>query len=172
LNGFSEFKTFFPTVETLKKGNTQAMHDCTEAGPSNVGPAGAATLVVHAENEIPYGTPPNCTLGTVMPSVRPKPAVCVSLTDRTSHLEEFLMSFVAEKSVPFSMFSLVPDLTELAKEMSRDHKAFEKLEMSRTTASYKIREGHGVVNHKRLVNDLKESKFSMNLDECFKNSNC
>jgi hypothetical protein len=59
----------------------------------------------------------------------------------------------------------------LCKELSRDPIALDMLSMSRVTASYKIREGHGVVNYKRLVNDLKVSYFSMNLDECFSNNN-
>ena len=45
------------------------------------------------------------------------------------------------------------------------------VERDRTTASYKLRDGFGVVNTKRLVRDLKVSHFSINLDECFGNTN-
>ena len=63
----------------------------------------------------------------------------------------------------------MPNIIDLSKEMSRDHKALDLLNF--VTALYKIKEVHGVVNHKRLVNDLMQSIFSMNIDECFSNNN-
>ena len=54
---------------------------------------------------------------------------------------------------------------------SRDKKALDMVELERTTASYKLREGLGVVNTKRLVHVLKVSHFSLNLDEYFGNNN-
>ncbi|KAJ8043847.1 hypothetical protein HOLleu_11125 [Holothuria leucospilota] len=38
--------------------------------------------------------------------------------------------------------------------------------MERTTCAYKLKEGVAEVVHKRLVHELKEKPFSINLDEC------
>ena len=71
---------------------------------------------------------------------------------------------MAEHSLPLVM---APKLIQYAKQCSRNKKALNMVELERTTDSYKLREGLGVVNTKRLVHVLKVSHFSMNLDECF-----
>ena len=53
----------------------------------------------------------------------------------------------------------------IAKEFTKDPKALSRLHMHRTSASYKLTHGLSKSLHERLVNKLKETPFSMNLDE-------
>jgi hypothetical protein len=139
----------------------QAMEDGTDSAP------GPGPVAVRDPAVIPYGAPVNC--GDPDEEHRdPQPAPIVNVLDRKSHFEAFVISFMAENSLPLSM---VPKLIEFSKEVNRDQKALDSLEMHRTTASYKLREGVGLLLSKRLVADLKKSHFSMNLDECFSNNN-
>ncbi|XP_041468120.1 uncharacterized protein LOC121418364 [Lytechinus variegatus] len=55
--------------------------------------------------------------------------------------------------------------------MSRDPKALDKINMGRTSASYKLTHGLGYVAKKRLVLDMQLYPFSLNVDECFSNNN-
>jgi hypothetical protein len=57
-------------------------------------------------------------------------------------MEAFTLSFIAENSLPLVM---APKLIQYAKESSRDKKALDMVELERTTASYKLREGLGLV---------------------------
>ena len=62
------------------------------------------------------------------------------------HLEALLTSVLVKNNFPFTA---APVIIDLCKEMSSDPKALDIFSMSRTTASYKGIEGHGVVNHKK-----------------------
>ena len=53
----------------------------------------------------------------------------------------------------------------IAKEFTKDLKALSRLHMHRTSASYKLTHGLSKSLHERLVNKLKETPFSKNLDE-------
>ena len=88
----------------------------------------------------------------------------VSFLDRKTHAEARTLAFLCENSLPLS---LTPQLIEYAKEMAHDSRVLGSINMERTTASYKLREGLGLAYHEELVSDLRSSKFSVNLDECF-----
>lgn len=90
------------------------------------------------------------------------------LCDRIANSEAMLLSFLAEKSLPFS---LAPDLPEIVKEMSKDRKALNRLTMYCTTASYKLRFGVPKTIEENLIEDLKKAKFSFNIDESTSNNN-
>ena len=45
------------------------------------------------------------------------------------------------------------------------------LSMERTTCSYKLTDGLGLVTHKGILSDMKNYKFSINLDECTSQDN-
>ena len=50
--------------------------------------------------------------------------------------------------------------------MAKDHKVLKELSLERQTCTYKLKEGMSTLIHKRLVSDLKNFPFSINLDEC------
>ena len=87
--------------------------------------------------------------------------------DRILNNEALLLSFIAEKSLPFS---LVPDLVELIKYFSKDKKALDRMHMSRTAASYKLKYGVAKTFADKLFNDLKNTFFSLNIDESTSNN--
>ena len=60
------------------------------------------------------------------------------LCDRVTHMESMVLSFVAEHNLPFAMAN---NVVELATEMMQDPLAAKKLKLSRTVASYKLRDG-------------------------------
>ena len=62
----------------------------------------------------------------------------VLLCDRVTHMEGIVLSFVPEHNLPFAM---AKNVVELANEMMRDPLAAKKLKLSRTVASYKLRDG-------------------------------
>ena len=85
----------------------------------------------------------------------------VPLFDRVIHMEGMVLSFVAEFNLPFAMANNV----ELANEMMRDPLAAKKLKLSRTVASYKLRDGLAKWLEEELIKKLKKCFFSLNLDE-------
>ncbi|GFS21903.1 hypothetical protein ElyMa_003349600 [Elysia marginata] len=86
----------------------------------------------------------------------------VSLADKKSHLEGLICTFIAENDLPLSS---APKLLDLAKELSKDPKALNEIKMERTCASYKLIHGVHLVGKKRLLNIMRENKFSLNVDE-------
>ena len=115
---------------------------------------------------LPYGAAPNLEcLGipnTSAPLSVPTDPRPVSLKDRVTHQEALLCSFMAEHTIPMTM---APHLIDLAKELSKDSKALAQLHMERQTATYKLRHGLSHLEHVRLVNIMKKTPFSINLDE-------
>lgn len=87
----------------------------------------------------------------------------VGISDRKSHLEAMTLSFVAENSLPLS---IVPKLIDLAKELGRDPKALNSISMERTSATYKLKDGLSYNIENKLIENLKKSFFSLNMDEC------
>ena len=86
----------------------------------------------------------------------------IPLSDRITHMEGMVLSFIAEYSLPFSS---ARNIVELAKEMMRDPKAANKLQVARQTASYKIPHGSAKGLEKQLIDKLREGFFSFNIDE-------
>lgn len=72
--------------------------------------------------------------------------------------------------------SLTPDLLQLIKEMSYDKKALNHTMMHRTTmhhtsASCKLKFVVAKTAKENMVQDLREKKFSLNIDEAMSNNN-
>ena len=137
--------------------------------------SGAATptrIVCLSEKLMPYGTPQHVRDQIVkdgsagLECAPQNPAV--SLSDRTSHQEALICTFVAENSLPLSV---TPKLVELAKELSRDQKALSDVALSRRSATRKLVHGIHNVVRKRLVSAMKTSPFSLNIDESTAKSN-
>ena len=68
-------------------------------------------------------------------------------------------------------YSDVPDLIALSKSLAEDKAALDALKMDRTTASYKMTHGLCKTMKDELIEDLKNSFFSLNLDECTSQTN-
>ena len=94
-----------------------------------------------------------------MPALEP-PAVPVK--DRIVSQEAVLLGFLVENTLPFTM---VPKLIELTKAMSADKTALNKLSMSRSTASYKMRFWLAKTIEDELSEELQNTYFSLNIDE-------
>ena len=117
---------------------------------------------------MPYGAAPNihsdavCSKRTevVLPKIP-------SFVDRLAHNEAFLLSFLCEHNLPFSM---APRLIECARFLAKDAKVLAKMKMDRTTASYKLTDGLEPVIRKRMLEAMRTCSFSFNVDECFSNN--
>ena len=119
--------------------------------------------------DLPYGTPSN--VHNINPYENPtkiKSKPMVSFLDINSHAKARTLAFMCENYIPLS---LTLYLIEYAKEMSIDARVLGSINMERTTASYKLREGLGLAYHNELVSELRLSKFSVNLVECFSAKN-
>ena len=91
----------------------------------------------------------------------------VSVSDRKHHLEGYIVSFIAENSLPLSVVS---KLIEFSQFLSRDPKALYQLRVNRTAASYKLKHGLSVHIRKKVVDCMKKYPFSINIDECTSNN--
>ena len=146
-------------VIKLKKTNTTLPSTLTSK------PSETSTSVICS---LPYGAAPNVHDGEACQSIRKDPLpLIVSLDDRKAHTEAFLVSFMAEHSLPFT---LAPQLIRLAQELSKDSRCLQSMSMARTTASYKLRDGLASSLFDDIVEDLKSSFFSLNVDECMSNA--
>lgn len=146
-------------VIKLKKTNT------TLPSTFNLNPSSEALT---SSCSLPYGTAPNIHDGQACHSKRkdPLPRI-VSFEDRKAHNEAFIVSFMAEHSLPFT---LAPHLIRFTQELSKDTRALQSTSMARTTASYKLREGLAATLSDDIVEELKSSFFSFNVDECMSNA--
>ena len=90
----------------------------------------------------------------------------VSVSDRKHHLEGYILSFIAENSLPLLV---VPKLIEYFQFLSRDPKALYQLRMNQTAASYQLKHGLLVHIHKKAVDCMKKYSFSIKIDECTSN---
>ena len=77
-------------------------------------------------------------------------------------MEGIVLSFVAEHTL---LFSMANNVVELANEMMQDPLAAKKLKLSRTVASYKLRDGLAKGFEEELIEKLKKCFFRSNLDE-------
>ena len=78
-------------------------------------------------------------------------------------MEAYILLFAAENSIPISK---VPNLIEFAKNLSKDRPALQCVKMDRTAATYKLHVGLSVYQQRELIEKLKKSNFSINIDEC------
>ena len=115
-----------------------------------------------------YGVAENVHTTAACPSLKENTSrPIVSVSDRKHHLEGYILSFIAESSLPLSV---VPKLIEFSQFLSRDPKALSQLRMNRTAASYKLKHGLSVHIRKKVVDCMKKYPFSINIDECTSNN--
>ena len=92
-----------------------------------------------------------------------KPALPnIPLSDRVINLEAMVLGFAAEHGIAFNV---IPEVLKLTKALAVDKKALDNLNMNRTTASYKTRFGVAKTFDSELVETLRTTFFSLNMDE-------
>ncbi|GFV98747.1 transcriptional activator Myb [Trichonephila clavipes] len=91
----------------------------------------------------------------------------LDIVTRKARQEVLITSFIAENSLSFNV---APNLIELCKQFSRDQTALNSLEMSRTTACYKMKYGLAKTIKENIIKTLKETPSSLNLDESTSNA--
>ena len=96
----------------------------------------------------------------------PEKKTPASFHDRKAHAEAMTLSSLAENYLPLS---LILKLIKFALEMARDDKALKSISMQRQTETHKLK-GLALVIHKKLINNLRQTKFSMNIDEATSNN--
>ena len=110
-----------------------------------------------------FGVAENVQTTAACPSLKENTShPIVSVSDRKHHLEGYILSFIAENSLPLLV---VPKLIEYFQFLSRDPKALYQLRMNQTAASYKLKRGLLVHILKKLVDCMKKYPFSINIDE-------
>ena len=114
---------------------------------------------VPAKSHHPYGINPEFRSYT---KETPLPTPNVPVTDRALNQEALVLSYCAEKNLSFARAG---EIIDIAKELSKDTKALNRTQLSRTTASYKMKYGLGKCIEDKTVSNLKETYFSLNIDE-------
>ncbi|GBN19209.1 hypothetical protein AVEN_6412-1 [Araneus ventricosus] len=89
------------------------------------------------------------------------------LSDRITNAQSLILGVLAENNLPFTMS---PVLIELSKVLASDKKALNHLNMSITAASYKMRLGLAKTFMDETAENLRSSKFSLNIDEATSNN--
>ncbi|GBM17749.1 hypothetical protein AVEN_67041-1 [Araneus ventricosus] len=141
-------------------------HVKVKARKDNFALPGTSQTAAQEKSSSTYGLHPMFSSAEIsMETHIPRPLIL--LIDRVANSEAMLLSFLAEKSLSFS---LAPDL-QLIKGMSHDKKALNLITIHRTSASYKSRFGVSKTIKKNVVEYLKEGKFSLNIAESTSSSN-
>ena len=86
----------------------------------------------------------------------------VSIPERRANTEAMILAYIAEHSLPLS---LADSLTSLIQEAARDPKALNGVSLSKSAASYKMNYGLGKTVKDSIIAKLKDSVFSLNIDE-------
>ena len=92
----------------------------------------------------------------------PLPIPNISVADRALNQEALVLSYCAEKNLSFARAG---EIIDIAKELSKDCKALNRTQLSRTTALYKIKFGLGRYIEGKLISNLQETRFSLNIDK-------
>ena len=83
------------------------------------------------------------------------------VSDRESHTEATVLSFVAEHSLPLAV---APHLVQFAKHMAEDQATL-NLSMQQSSASYKLKYGPVKTFKEELKADIADQFFCLNLEE-------
>jgi hypothetical protein len=83
-------------------------------------------------------------------------------------LQAMLLGVVAENPLPFTM---VPVLIQLTQELAKDKTVLVNLSMDRTSASYKMNYGLRKTIESDIIQDIRGTPFSLNIDEATSNNN-
>lgn len=92
----------------------------------------------------------------------------VDLATRRCRSEALITSFIAEHSLPFS---IAPNLLDLAKTLSQDLTSLNTVQMSRSSATYKLKYGLAKTEKDEQYSILKDTFFSLNIDESTNKAN-
>ena len=79
-----------------------------------------------------------------------------------------VLSTIAEHSLPLS---LAPVLVELSRALAQDKTALDGIQLSRTSASYKMVHGLGLTIAERICANMKVYPYSLNIDEATSDTN-
>ena len=105
----------------------------------------------------PYGVNPEIVNNVCAEPAVHAPKVC--LTDRILNQEALLISYCAERNLPFSCAG---EILDISKELCRDRNALQRTQLHRTTASYKLQYGASTTIGSHLNSILKDTFFSLN----------
>ena len=108
----------------------------------------------------PYGVNPEIVNNVCVEPAVHAPKVC--LTDRILNQEALVISYCAERNLPFSCAG---EILDISKELCRDRNALQRTQLHRTTASYKLQYGVSTTIESHLNSILKDTFFSLNIDE-------
>ena len=118
--------------------------------------------------KINFSLPGQSTLGSTYGShqvykkfILPEKALPVNSNIPLSD-QGMVLSIIAKYSLPFSS---ARNISEVAKEMMRDPKATNKLQVARRAKSYKKLHGLAKGMERQLIDKLREGFFSFNIDE-------
>ena len=114
---------------------------------------------VPSKSHHPYGINPEFRNFT---KEAPLPIPNISEADRALNQEALVLSYCAEKNLSFARAG---EIIDIAKELSKDWKALNRTQLSRTTASSKIKFLLGRCIEEKLISNLQETYFSLNTDE-------
>lgn len=114
--------------------------------------------------QLPYGLNPMYKTVVAEDKVT---APITPINDRIANAKAMVIGFAAEHSLSFS---LVPNIIELAKALANDGITLDSLSMTRTTASYLTRYGVGKTFEHYVVEMMKHTKFSLNMDKSTSNN--
>lgn len=130
--------------------------------PSKPAPAtsntSSAPTVSSSSSYSPAST--TCTSNSPLPTV--------PLADRVATMEAMFLAVMAEHSMPLT---IAPILVDLARAASRDPQALARLQLSPASAAYKIQYGLADTIFSSLIDDLKSTPFSLNIDEATSSNN-
>lgn len=89
------------------------------------------------------------------------------MVERVAEQKAAITAFAAEHSLSLR---LIPELLTLCKRVSQDRKALEKTSMGKTCASYTFTHGLAAGFKEELNQKLRQSPFSLNIDEATNNA--
>ena len=92
----------------------------------------------------------------------PLPITNISVADNALNQETLVLSYCTEKNLLFARAGAIIDI---AKKLSKDCKALRWTQLSRTIPSYKIKFGLGRCIEEKVISNLQETYFSLNIDE-------
>lgn len=134
---------------------TKNLENCVPEKPPTPAPYGASGNIADLFKKMQHSSPQSSAIS------KPQP-VPVSLADRKSNQEGLICTFIAENNLPLG---IAPKLLSLAQELSKDPKALNELSIERVSATYKLKHGVHLCLRKRLLQQMRDASFSLNIDE-------
>ncbi|XP_076336572.1 uncharacterized protein LOC143239424 [Tachypleus tridentatus] len=108
--------------------------------------------------------PPSQEAEPVKSSVK----LAVPIFNRKANAEAMILGVITEHSLSLSV---APVIVDLAKAQAEDKAALSQVQLTRTTATYKLVLGVAHTLSQRIYNNMRNYPFSLNMDESTSNSN-